>query len=129
MREAHCRCGQLKAQCDGDPVRISVCHCLDCQRRSGSAFAAQARFPNENVTISGESKTWVHHSENGQVSFHFCPECGSTLFYENESMPGLTAVAIGGFADPTFPPPQYSVWETRQHPWTGVLGPDVEHWD
>ena len=56
-RTASCRCGRLSATCTGDPVRISVCHCLDCQRRSGSSFAAQARFPVHQVTIVGESAT------------------------------------------------------------------------
>ena len=52
---ASCRCGQLRATATGEPVRVSVCHCLNCKRRSGSAFAAQVRFPADRVTISGSS--------------------------------------------------------------------------
>ena len=59
-RTATCRCGQLSATCTGEPVRGSVCHCYDCQKRSGSAFAVQARFPSEAVTISGEHKLYSH---------------------------------------------------------------------
>ena len=51
-RTATCQCGQLAVACEGDPVRISVCHCLDCQKRSGSSFAAQARFPVDKVTVN-----------------------------------------------------------------------------
>ena len=58
-RMASCRCGQLKAMVTGLPVRVSVCHCLNCKKRSGSAFAVQARWPAEQVTIEGQSKTWV----------------------------------------------------------------------
>ena len=57
-RMASCRCGQLKAMVTGLPVRVSVCHCLNCKKRSGSAFAAQVRFPSENVMIEGNSKTF-----------------------------------------------------------------------
>jgi len=64
-RIAKCCCGQLQAVCLGAPVRVSVCHCLDCQRRSGSAFAAQARWPEAQVTLTGVSKTWVRVADSG----------------------------------------------------------------
>jgi hypothetical protein len=129
-RLATCRCGQLKAECHGEPVRISVCHCLDCQRRSGSAFAAQARWPAAQVRTSGEASEWVHIGENGAATdFHFCPLCGSTVWYQGGGMPDLIAVAIGAFADPAFPTPRYSVWKVRKHDWLEITGEGVEHYD
>jgi hypothetical protein len=50
---AACSCGQLHLTAHGDPARISMCHCLACQRRSGSAFAMQARFPASRVRVVG----------------------------------------------------------------------------
>jgi hypothetical protein len=130
LRAAACRCGALTATCEGEPVRVSVCHCLDCQRRSGSAFSAQARFPSERVRLAGAFKSYVHIGESGRRGvFRFCPECGSTVAYEIEALPGLTAVPLGAFADPGFPPPAFSVYEERKHPWTVVLGEGVEHMD
>ena len=130
LRLAACRCGALTATCEGEPVRISVCHCLDCQRRTGSAFSAQARFPADKVRLEGAAKSYVHTGDSGgQAVFRFCPECGSTVTYESESLAGLTAVPIGAFAEPDFPPPRFSVYEERKHPWTVVLGDDVEHVD
>ena len=73
-RTASCRCGRLRATVTGEPVRVSVCHCLDCKKRTGSAFSAQARWPREQVVIEGESKTWVHHADSGnRITHHFCP--------------------------------------------------------
>ena len=127
-RTATCRCGQLRAHVTGDPIRISVCHCLECKRRSGSAFAAQARWPDAHVTITGQSKIWSHTGESGDTGvFRFCPECGSTVTYVIGRMPGLTAIAIGAFADPDFPGPEYSVYEERMHKWVAILGDNVEH--
>ncbi len=127
-RIATCRCGQLEATCAGEPVRISACHCLNCQKRSGSAFAAQARWPDERVTVSGESRTWSHTGDSGRrADFRFCPRCGSTVVYVSEGMPGVTAVALGAFADPSFPAPRHSGYEERKHPWVEILGEDVEH--
>ncbi|HEX2430005.1 MAG TPA: GFA family protein, partial [Aestuariivirgaceae bacterium] len=72
IRTATCRCGQLRAECEGDPVRISVCHCLACQQRTGSAFAAQARWPNERVRLTGPSKTWTRIADSGnQATYKF----------------------------------------------------------
>lgn len=129
-REATCRCGQLQVVCVGEPARISVCHCLNCQKRSGSAFAVQARWPDESVAISGEFRSWpVVGDSGGSATFCFCPTCGSTVFYTNENMPGVTAVAVGGFADPGFPAPRHSVWEVRKHGWVTIEGRDIDHWD
>ena len=54
-RQASCSCGQLSVTCEGEPVRISICHCNACQKRTGSVFGTQARFPREQVTIEGRS--------------------------------------------------------------------------
>jgi hypothetical protein len=127
---AECRCGQLKAACEGEPVRVSVCHCLACQRRTGSAFAAQARWPSEQVTVTGAAKTFERVGDEGsRVTYRFCPDCGSTVVYELDAMPDLIAVPVGAFADPSFPPPKFSVYEARKHPWTVILGEGVEHLD
>ena len=129
-RQAACRCGQLQAVCTGEPVRVSVCHCLDCQRRSGSAFAAQVRWPVAAVTISGAWRAWTHAREDARsVEFRFCPDCGGTIAYLAQAEPALIAVPLGAFADPTLPPPAYSVYETRRHPWVAVQGAGIEHYD
>jgi hypothetical protein len=129
-RIATCRCGQLQAVCTGEPVRISVCHCLNCQKRSGSAFAAQARFPAECVIIRGETAEWSVVGESGaRADFRFCPRCGSTVVYASEAMPGVIAVAVGAFADPGFPAPAFSGYEERRHPWAVIAGDDVQHFD
>ena len=126
-RLATCSCGQLSANCEGEPVRVSVCHCLACQKRSGSAFAAQARWPAAQVAIDGRAMRYVRISDSGNTAtFHFCPDCGSTVYYQLDAVPYVVAVALGAFADPNFPAPKFSVYENRKHAWTGVSG-DVEH--
>jgi hypothetical protein len=117
-REATCSCGQLRVEADGDPVRISMCHCLACQRRTGSVFGAQARFPRDRVRIEGQHTDYVRLSDEGDERiFHFCPECGSTVFYELAGLPDVVAIPLGAFADPAFPQPRVSVHESRRHPW------------
>lgn len=127
-RTASCSCGQLKLATDAEPIRVSICHCLACQRRTGSVFGAQARFPRRAVRISGESRQYVRIGDEGsKVAFNFCPECGATVYYAVEGYDdGNIAVPVGAFADPTFPPPAFSVYEDRRHSWVGL--PDgIEH--
>ncbi len=129
-RYAACSCEQLHLTVEGEPVRISICHCLACQRRTGSAFGAQARFPAEDVRIEGRYTEYVRISDEGEGrTFSFCPECGATVFYKSESQPELIAVPLGAFADPTFPEPTVSVWEERRHPWVDLprLPPESRH--
>jgi hypothetical protein len=126
-RIASCSCGQLTVSVFGDPVRISICHCLACQRRTGSVFGAQARFRREDVEIKGESTTYVRVGDSGNsVTFHFCPTCGSTVHYALGGKGEFVAIPVGAFADPNFPPPNFSVYEDRKHGWVG-LPEDIEH--
>jgi hypothetical protein len=120
-REATCSCGQLRLTADGEPIRVTVCHCLACQRRTGSAFGAQARFPAERVQISGRSTQYTRISDDGESrTFSFCPECGATVFYGWGSEPDNIGVPLGAFADPVFPAPTRSIYESRMHPWATV---------
>jgi hypothetical protein len=117
-RVASCSCGQLRLTCEGEPVRISMCHCLECQKRTGSVFGTQARFAREFVTIEGRATQWTRAGDSGQsATFNFCPVCASTVYWEAAGVPGFVTVAVGAFADPRFPPPCFSVYEERQHPW------------
>ena len=128
-RHAQCSCGQLKVEADGEAIRISMCHCIECQRRTGSVFGAQARFARDHVRIAGNATTYTRKADSGNtISFHFCPTCGSTVYYTLERAPDSVAVALGAFGDPEFPAPKISVYEARKHAWVAL--PDgIEHLD
>jgi len=128
---ASCSCGQLSVTCEGEPVRISICHCLACQQRTGSVFGVQARFPRDKVRIEGRTTRFDRIADSGnRLTYHFCPDCGSTVYWEMQAFPDLFAVAVGGFRDPKFPPPRHSVYEGVRHAW--AMAPErlpMEHLD
>ena len=131
-RQAACACGQLSVICDGEPLRISICHCLDCQKRTGAPFGMQVRYARDKVTsITGECRQFKRTADSGNsVTFSFCPHCGSTIFWELSGHPDVLAVAVGAFADPRFPAPRVSVYESRRHGWVDLSGlPGIEHLD
>jgi hypothetical protein len=118
VRTASCACGQLRIACLGEPQKVSICHCLECQRRTGSTYGIAAFFLRNEVTAEGRASAYRRSSENGfAVTFRFCPDCGSTVFWETERKPEAIAVAVGSFADPSFPAPTGSAWNERRHPW------------
>jgi len=122
-RDAACSCGQLRLEADGDPLRISLCHCLACQRRTGSAFGVQAAFAPDRVRVTGRYSDYARTSDEADRKvhvFHFCPECGGTVFCTEPTEPDVVAVPVGVFADPDFPPPTTSIYESRRHAWVGL---------
>ena len=126
-RLASCSCGQLTAEVVGDPVRISICHCLACQRRTGSPFAEQARFRRKHVFVASTSSHYVRVGDEGlRATFYFCPKCGATVYYEPGGLEEFVTIPVGAFADPTFPSPTVSVYESRMHSWV-VPPAEAEH--
>ena len=75
-RKATCRCGKLVVRKRGEPVRVSICHCLACQKRTGSVFGAQARFPSDAVTIEGQGR---EYAQAGDDSYRQLSGSGSLI--------------------------------------------------
>lgn len=118
VRTASCGCGALRVVAEGEPYGVSMCHCAACQRRSGSPFGVGAYFRNAQVRIEGEHRQWSRLGTSGATLVnHFCPTCGSTLFWTAGLHPDAVGIGVGSFADPAFPPPLRSVWETHRHRW------------
>ena len=118
-RHASCNCGQLQLVCSGEPVRVAMCHCLECQKRTGSTFSVHAWFQRSAIEVRGEATAFLRVAESGNpITFHFCPTCGATVYWE---LKDLIAVAVGSFADPEFPLPHRAVWERRRHHWLDDL--------
>lgn len=122
-REATCLCGRLRLAVTGEPFHVSICNCLACKRGTGSAFGMQAGFRADQVRIDGRYSDYSRISDEADRKehiLHFCPECGSQVFYTEPTEPDLVVVSVGSFADPSFPPPTESGYDSRRHPWIGL---------
>lgn len=116
-RTAFCSCGQLGIEVQGEPRSVGVCHCLACQRRTGSVFAALASFAAPYKVIGRAAEYRRDGDQGARFRFRFCPVCGTNLFHTEEGEEGGVGVAVGAFADPDFPPPRISIYESRRHAW------------
>ena len=118
MTEARCACGAVALSLAAPSALVVACHCRDCQRRSGAPFGVGAFYPADAVTISGTAKEFARIADSGRrVRMYFCPDCGTTVYWEPARFPDTIAVAVGAFADPGFPAPRHSVYERHRHPW------------
>jgi hypothetical protein len=126
-RIARCCCGTLRAEASGNPALVAACHCEQCQRRTGAPFGISAYYPAAQVRTAGASKVFGRDSQAGRkVRIHFCPDCGTSVYWKADFMPGHIGIAAGAFFDPDFPAPTVSAWEQSKHPWIDV-GRDVLH--
>ena len=127
-RIGQCHCGSLRVIATGDPDRVYLCHCKACQRRTGTSFHFGASYPKERVRLDGERKIYERDADSGyRIRFHFCPNCGSTLYWEGDRDPAVCGVAVGAFDTSAFPPPSDSICEQESmHSWLG-LPPKMDH--
>ena len=101
-----CVCGRVRFVATGRPYRVGVCHCLDCRKHHGALFYAAAVFPQEAVTIEGETRDYLGR--------FFCPECGSSVFAHSADE---IEVHLGSLDAPDQLTPSYECWAVRREAW------------
>ena len=118
--KASCCCKQLSIEIEGEPAFQAICHCSNCKARTGSAFGYSVYFTNEQVKeVAGEKSDYLINTENKQ-SRHFCPTCGTTLYWYVEKIPGMVGVAGGCFPIGVLSEPQYSSSSEGQCSWVAL---------
>jgi hypothetical protein len=119
---ASCQCGSLTAEIrDGAEPTVVACHCIECQKRSGSPFGSMAYFPRDTVSVSGEAREYARPTDPGHTyTTGFCPACGSTLYGKASAFPEIVGVTVGTIGDAALPAPARSVYEQSRHPWVAM---------
>jgi hypothetical protein len=118
QRTATCSCRKLRVTVSGEPDRVLACNCRECQRRTGSVFGVAAYFPEAQiVSIEGEPSEFSRTAGSITFDTSFCPTCGTSVLWRSSALPGYVAIAVGCFADPSFPPPTIVAWTSEQHGW------------
>jgi hypothetical protein len=113
-----CMCGAVHYEGAAEPVFAANCHCRDCQRVTGSAFAATLFAPRSTVTITGEVRYYDVTGESGNVvSRGFCPTCGARLFTKPAIIPDLIGIVAGSLDDPSRFRPAMDIYTASAQPW------------
>ncbi|MDI3335301.1 GFA family protein [Defluviimonas aestuarii] len=101
-----CQCGAVRIAARGEPLRVGICHCLDCRKHHGALFHASAIFPEAAVTVTGETRAYKGR--------HFCPTCGSSVYSRSGDEMELH---LGMFDAPDRFRPTYELWTIRREGW------------
>jgi hypothetical protein len=127
--KASCQCGQLTATLPGPTIAVVACHCIACQRRTGSPFGLAAYYPHDQITIHGSAQRYDRKTDlDGIFENYFCATCGSTLYFRGTKNPDVTGIALGAVVDPHEMVPIRSVWEQSRHPWVSI-STAMEHFE
>lgn len=105
-----CSCGAVRIEARGEPYRVGLCHCMDCRKHHGAVFHASAIFPEDAVSVTGETREW-----RGR---HFCPTCGSPVFGRSDDE---VEVNLGALDEPNVFAPTYENWTIRRETWLPPL--------
>ena len=143
-RTASCCCGDLTITVSGEPRYVHRCHCDYCQKRTGSVFQVSCWYLDDQILArTGDPQVFEAHPDleesfaqsgiglppNPVIDYTFCKRCGSTVYWRIPLPPGVfgpsevgvTAVAVGCFVDPDFPPPTEDHYVRNRHHWVEAL--------
>ncbi len=130
--KAGCLCGDVKFEVDRNSIAGQAhCHCRDCQRSTGSAFASFCFVPEAGFRlISGEPSLFEVTAESGgKVVRSFCGRCGSQLFSQVEAMPGVYFVKAGAFENASWMAPSMAMWCQSAQPWAPPMDQSVDSFE
>lgn len=114
--EGGCQCGSVRYKVEGEPAHAALCHCGDCRASSGAPVVAWAAFASDHFSVlAGEARAY---NSSGSAFRHFCPECGTGLWYVNEEvLPGLVDIQIATLDDPEALPPGAHIQAAEELSW------------
>ena len=112
-----CLCGEVRIVALGPPYRVGLCHCLDCRKHHGALFHASAVFPEDAVTITGETRDYAGR--------HFCPRCGSSVFSRTGDEIEVNLGSLDAINQLT---PTYELWTDRREAWLALF-PTIKRYE
>jgi hypothetical protein len=101
-----CLCGAVRFLAGGEPLRVGLCHCLDCRKHHGALFHGSAIFPKAAVAVTGVTRSYAGR--------FFCPRCGSSVFSCSGDEMELN---LGSLDAPSQFVPTYELWTLRKEAW------------
>ncbi len=121
-KQGGCQCGAVRYRVDGKPVALSVCHCTECQRQSGSAFGMSLLVREDGFQLlSGELKTFTRAADSGRtVDCAFCSNCGTRIYHDPSSLRGIINIKPGTLDDRSWLVPALHAWTKSRQAWVAI---------
>lgn len=117
-----CACGAVQYALTSNPMFVNCCHCLDCQRQTGSAFVINAVIETDRIAVTGEAPVAVRvPADSGRPhDIYRCPDCQTALWSDYGGRPGLRFVRVGTLETPSALAPDAHIFTRSKQPWVGL---------
>ena len=124
MRTGRCQCGEIRYESVEEPLALYICHCLECQKQSASAFGISLDVPRIGFRVTQGTPKYLEpcYRQGDVLKCAFCPTCGSRLWHESELMPKTISIKAGSLDEPIDLTNAIHVWVRRKLP--GIIIPE-----
>ena len=113
-----CQCGNIRYHIHSASVLSVACHCNDCRKQSGSAFAVSLVVKSDDAEFSGRLKTWERMTDTGRRNkAWFCADCGNRIYHQDPDAPQVVRIRAGTLDTSQIPEPTVHVFTARKMPW------------
>jgi hypothetical protein len=124
-----CLCGAIRYTVSAPITELRACHCLDCQKASGTGASVNAVIPSAAFAITqGVPKRYEAKAASGRILYrHFCADCGSPIYSQRQTTPETVTIRVGTLDDP--PPARITthIWTKRARPWSWIDPAAAQH--
>lgn len=118
-----CLCGKVRYSADVEPAFVGICHCADCQKFTGSAFAVVIGVPKPALSVQGQVARYSKAGDTGKsIERQFCPTCGSSIADEADALPGVVMISSGTLDDASWVKPAMQIYCDSAQPWVHLGG-------
>ena len=130
--EGQCHCGAITYEADVKVGTIGICHCLDCQTLTGSAFRVHIPAPADTFhVLTGAPKRYVKTADNGVQRVHaFCDQCGAPVYSCAKDNPPFYSLRVGALRQRNeLGDPHRQIWTERRLSWVPRIAeiPEITH--
>ncbi|TRW18228.1 GFA family protein [Glacieibacterium frigidum] len=126
MIEGGCQCGAVRYRVSAADLKVYACHCRECQRQSGSAFALSAPVRSADFALTGDVGVWSRGTASGaRTACSFCAACGTRIHHQSSAAPEWLTLKPGTLDDTSGLFARAHIWTAHRQPWV-ILDPAVE---
>lgn len=120
--EGGCACGAVRYRLASAPMFVHCCHCLDCQRQTGSAFVLNALIETDRIALlTGRPEPVPVPTDSGRPhDIYRCPKCQTAVWSDYGRRPNLRFVRVGTLDDPKALKPDVHIYTRSKQPWVGL---------
>ncbi len=118
-----CLCGSVRYSSNSEPGMVVVCHCVKCQKKTGSAFSIGFSLPSPAINFTGDTlDTYPDNSGSSGCTLNrsFCSRCGSPVAGQGEAYPGLVFINVGTLDNSSWVEPSHHIWCSQKQPWVSI---------